>query len=108
MLPGHQRWHVWTVQQLISDSAAQTRGGGPDDRRRQQPNHMTHPIKTEISTAETLDQPRDEQRFACIAASEGDGCPNGPVTGEIGRNCRNDGADRHRPSYIAPEGNKEA
>src|SRR5215207_1049218 len=108
MLPGDQSWRIWTVQQLISQSASHARDGGPDDRLGQQPNHMTHPIKTEISTAKTLNQPRDEQRLPRIAASEGDSSPNAPVTREVGCNCRNDGADRHRPSCVAPEGNKKA
>src|SRR5437899_2653348 len=108
MPPSSEDWHVRTVEQLIPDGPTHARDGGPDNRRRQQPHHMTHPVETEIPTGVALDQPRGEEGFPCIAEGERDGAPDCPVAGEIGGDGRGHRPDCYRPSCIPPESNQDA
>ena len=108
VVPSGQDRSGRVLEEDESEGPADPRDSGPDDRRRQQSEHMAQPAETEARTEIVLDEARREQRFPGIAQGEDDRAQGRPVAQQIGHDGCDHRPGRHRPSRAWSERDQDA
>ena len=96
------------MKQSKSDGPADARDRGPDDRRRDQSQHVADPHQPETRAERALDEPCRQHGFTGIAYGEENSAPETSVAEQIGPDGCSHRADNDRPARTGPESDQDA
>src|SRR5262249_8382669 len=103
MLPGRQNWCGGTVEVQKPGCPSDPRDCGCHNRRGDQSENMAEPVKREVQTEVSLNQPTGQQGFAGVAYCKDKRTQQRAVTHQVGNDRRNGCTDSDRQSRTRSE-----
>ncbi|MGA7232917.1 MAG: hypothetical protein WBX95_18545 [Xanthobacteraceae bacterium] len=96
------------MKQFEGDRSSYSRKDSADNGGGDEAKHLLQPTKIELRFKVVLDYCRRDQRFGCIAYSEGSARPKISVAQQIGSDSRRDHRHCHGQSHLWTKGNQNS